>query len=76
MSETLIERKRVKVRSVGFWRSGDRSLVSVFLAKVIAEEGTVPFPFPADVEIKGDPCVRLSRGDRVVHAPYRYRSLR
>ena len=45
----------------------DRGLVSLFLGEVIAEERAVPFPFPSDIEIEGDPCFRVPRSDRVVH---------
>ncbi len=41
----------------------DRSLIGLLFREVIAEERAVSFSFPADVEIEGDPCFRLSPVD-------------
>ena len=54
----------------------DRSSVSFFFGQAVPQQRPVPLPFPPDVQIEGDPCFRLPRGDFVVHAPSRYRASR
>lgn len=54
----------------------DRCLLRRFLGEVVAEQGAVAVPLPANVEIERQALLDLPCGDGVAHAAYLYLGFR